>query len=181
SVCAALVTTTAACTHNDPTPSPATTTATSTPTPTPTPTPTLTLSAEQQQIEDAKAAYKTYRSTTNEVEQAGMADWRERILPLVGGDMREKKVSFYEQAEQQGLRQTGEIAIAGMTVIASTDRTVTLEVCHDNTGADLVNPAGESVLLAGYASRLISTIEMFQQDDGRWTVNSGEADEERPC
>lgn len=188
-VCAALVTTTAACTHNDPTPSPATTTATSTPTPTPTPTPTLTLSAEQQQIEDAKATYVDYVEAINTVAIAGMSDWMEKVVaPYLAGDEREKRVSYYTQASEQGLRQTGEMTVASLTVTEYTPNpagdfheTLTFEVCLDNSAVDVVDPAGTSVLLEGFPDRLITVETMRRQEDGRWTLIASNTDQARPC
>ena len=185
-ICAALVTTAAACTPEDPTPTPTATTSTPSSTPTPTPTPTPTLSEKDQNIADAKAAYETYVATRNAVEQAGMADWRAKILPLVGGDLRMQKINFYDQAAEQGLRQTGATTIASITVTdyAASDQgtdQVTLEVCNDNSSVDLVDPNGASVLQPGFPPRLISTVLMQHQSDGRWTVNTATADVDRTC
>jgi len=185
-LCTALVATTAAaCTPDDPTPSP-TTSSTSTPTTTPTPTPTPTLSEKDQNIADAKAAYELYVATRNVVEQGGMTNWREQILPLVGGDLRAQKVSFYEQAVEQQLRQTGATTIAALTATGYTPSTVgndqvTLEVCNDNSGVDLVDPSGKSVLQPGFPPRLTSIVVMQHQGGERWTVNSASADVDRPC
>jgi type V secretory pathway adhesin AidA len=180
-LCAALVATTAACTPDDPTPSPTATTATPTPTPTPTPTRTPTVDARQQRIEDAKAAYVAYTAAVNDVMQNSGAGATEKIIaPYVSGDLRPRLVSYYQQVVDQGLRQTGATKIASLEVV-SDDGTIVLDACLDNSGVDVVDPTGKSVLLPGFPSRLVTVETLRQQDDGRWTLVRSETDQARPC
>lgn len=182
----------AGCTGNtgeDPTPSP-TTSVTPTPTATPTPTPTEdpAEAAKQQNIDDAKAAYENFIAVTNRVEANAMAGWQDEVMPLLGsGELRSERQSFYEQAATQGLRQVGDTKISSMTVTeyvpdpnGLNHEQVRLDVCLDNSETDVVNPAGESVLLEGFPARLVIAVLMQRQDDGRWTVNE-DTTTERTC
>jgi hypothetical protein len=185
----ALVASATACTPDDPQPTP-TPTATS-PAPTPTTTPTPTPDAQQQLIDEAKATYERYIEDRNEVEQASMAGWEERILPYLGTpELAAERRSYYEQAIQQGLRQTGEQVIASLTVTnfasdpsGSGFEQITLEACLDNGGVDIVTPEGQSVLLPGYPTRLITEAVLQRQgnENATWALSSESTKEDRPC
>ncbi|GIG29272.1 hypothetical protein [Cellulomonas marina] len=188
-IAGALVAGTTACTPDDRKPTPtATTTTAPTPSPTPTPTPTPTLDPVQEQIGEARAAYEHYNAVDNAVQQAGMAGWQDQVIPLVGGDYREVLVNYYTQASQQGLRQTGETAIASLTVTehipdpsGGGGEQVRMEACLDTSDSDIVNPEGASVTQPGFPDRLITAVLMQRQADGRWTVNAAETLQDRPC
>ena len=181
-ICAALVTTAAACTPDDPAPTPTPTTSTTpTSTPTPTPTPTPTLSEKDQNIADAKAAYLLYTAAFNEVMKASGAGWMEKVIaPYVSGDLRPRLVNYFQQVADQGLQQTGDKKVASLEVV-SADGTVVLDACLDNSGVDVFDKSGKSVILEGFPDRLITVETVRRQDDGRWTLVDSQTDQDRPC
>lgn len=151
-------------------------------TPAPTPTPTQTLSAKQQNIADAKAAYKSFLTMSNKVREDHMKGWKQ-ILTYVGSDdLRSELENFYTQAEAQKLRQVGDSKIASWTVTKYVEdatgaghEQVHMDVCIDNSASDVLNPEGDSVLLKGYIQKQILTVVLQHQKDGRWTVNENKA------
>lgn len=178
------------CTSGDPDPTPTPTVTSPSPTQSPDPTPTAspTLDTQQQHIEEAKASYTTYISVSSEVEQAGMTDWQSKVMPLVSGELRDIVQNFYEQASEQGLRQVGEPKIASMNVVEYVEdptgagfEQVRMEVCLDNSEVDVVDPAGNSVLLEGYPDRLLHDVLMQRQNSGRWTVTRNTTLEGQTC
>lgn len=182
-IAGALVAGATACTPDDPEPTPTPSATTPSATPTPTASPTPTLDAQQQRIEDAKAAYLAYTAAVNQVMQtAGATGWMETVVaPYVSGDLRPRLVSYYGQVSAQQLRQTGETKVASLEATESVEQRVVLEACLDNSGIDVVDPSGKSVLLEGFPDRLITVETMRQQDDGRWTLVASETDQARPC
>lgn len=176
-----------ACTGgDDPDPTPTTPTPTET-TPEPTPTePTPEDSAEaarQEAIDAAKARYTEFIAIRNEVDQAGGAGGYEAIVGFLGTpDLMQTYEAIYTQWSEQGLRQTGERKVASVEVtdfqgdptVEGQTLAATLKVCLDNTGVDVVDPSGKSVLLEGYPPRLIQDVQMQTQEDGRWTITKNE-------
>ena len=172
----------AACTTggDDPTPSPTATKSSPTPTETETTPADPVEAAKQANIDAAKARYTDYIATINAIATDGMTDGYNRILDFLGTpDMMNERASYYAQASEQGLRQTGEIKIASVTVteyngdptVAGQTQQLRMDVCLDNSGVDIVRPDGTSALLPGYPPRLIQNVLMQTQQDGRWTVN----------
>lgn len=172
----------------DPTPPPSPTPTETTPEPTPTETTPddPVEAARQEAIDAAKARYTDFIAVRNEVDQAGGAGGYEAVLPFLGTpDLMQTYESIYAQWAEQQLRQTGERSVAAIKVTdlqgdptAGQILIADLEICLDNTGVDVVNPAGESVLLEGYPARLLQDVRMQTQEDGRWTIIKNENTEQ---
>ncbi len=179
-----------ACTGgDDPDPTPTTPTPTET---TPEPTPTETTpedpaeAARQEAIDAAKERYTDFIATISKANQASGAGGYEALLPFLGTpELMQMYETVYAQWTEQGLRQTGDTKIASITVTdlqgdptAGQILIADLEVCLDNTGVDIVNPAGESVTLEGYPDRILQDVQMQTQEDGRWTIIKDDATEQ---
>jgi len=179
-----------ACTGgDDPDPKPTTPAPTeTTPEPTPTePTPEdPAKAARQEAIDAAQARYAEFIATSNEVNKAGGAGGYDALIMFLGTpELMQMYETVYAQWTEQGLRQTGDTKIAASKVTdlqgdpaARQTLIADLEVCLDNTGVEIVNPAGESVTLEDYPDRVLQRVQMQTQDDGRWTVVKDEPTEE---
>lgn len=160
------------------------------PEPSPTPTVDPAQALQDQNTADAIAAFEAHIAAADRVGQAGMVGWETEVLSTIGsGELREETVSLYTQLIEQGVRQTGDTEISSIVVTdyvadptGAGHEQVRLDACLDISKAEMVNSGGESVLLEGFPTRLITTVLMQHQGPGGyWTVNESVTDQERPC
>ena len=191
------VTALSACTDSGPTPSPI---------PVPTDPTTSTLSEEPPQPAEpsldsdlaasaAETALRDYLDLSNELRiDAG--------LPLDGleshatGIELDSQTTFLTDWREKGWQATGEARLVEVDVVdVSLDNsapdsgrvpTVTVEVCADVAGTDVVDASGDSVVAPDRADRgwtryLVSNYEWDADPTGGWRVASSETLEREPC
>ncbi|NTW40016.1 MAG: hypothetical protein HGA44_09015 [Cellulomonadaceae bacterium] len=167
---------------------PTTTAATATPEPTPTPDAAqIARELEDTNIAAAKATYVDLVALVDQIGKDTMADW-ERIMPFIGGDLISSMPTYFQDYETAGVRATGDTKVVSQDVVeyipdpnGSGHERMTLDACVDSSAIEMFTPDGVSVLESDWPERLINTITMQHQDDGRWTLDSGLADADRPC
>ncbi|GEK23130.1 hypothetical protein [Cellulomonas xylanilytica] len=169
---------------------PGTPTATSTPTATVTasPTPTLdpALAEQQESVEAATATLATFLRVSDEIAEAGYADWS-AMSTLVGGELRTNLVSFFEQSRDLGARQTSRGTVESIvlkefqpgTPGAGGER-VLLDACLDNSTSEVLLPDGSSDIDRSYPQRVVVTYTVQHHVDF-WTVDDAQSDASRTC
>ncbi|MCL2091341.1 MAG: hypothetical protein FWH11_09010 [Micrococcales bacterium] len=148
---------------------------------------TLTLSPKEQNIEDAKTAYKHYRGLYDEVAQGGYHDWDAKLRTLTVGDHRADLIGYARAAEAAGAHQVGTVKVVSMTATEYVDsgtgsghERVTFEVCEDDTGRQVIMPDGTDDLIPGTTGRFVATTTMAHAGDA-WIVANYHKDRGRPC
>ena len=161
---------------------------TSSATPSPTPSPTLdpAEAKEQAAVAAATETLTTLVRAADETAQAGYADFAP-LNGLVGGDLRVRLLSLYEQSRDIGAHQTGTTILEDITVVKflpgperGGGEQVILEACSDNTSKDVLLADGSSGGDPAYPKRLIVSYTV-QNTDGHWTVDTSESDPARTC
>ena len=163
-----------------------TSSATTSATPTGTPTTDPAAAQEQAFVDAATAALTALVATSDEIGQAGYADWAP-MAGLVGGDLRVRAQDLHEQRAASGSRQTGSTTIDDVTVAeydAGPDgggrERVVLDACVDTSDVDIVLADGTSRLDPDEPTRLVVRYTV-QNTDGHWTVDDIASDPAQTC
>lgn len=132
----------------------------------------------------ALTAYNKYR----EAQVAAMA-----TSDVSGGDLRlytadplltQIRVTL-QQHREQGLVNTGEPSWSPRVTevnVASRPHTAQIEDCFDNGTWSVVRKStGESVSARGQSTRYLVVAKAVQYDDGRWLIQSAQAQRDRQC
>ncbi len=142
------------------------------PDPEPTPTSDTTIAApplfttEEEALAAAEAAYAEYTRVLNEVGQAGWKDLAPLETVLVGDEL----ASFRESAadaQSKGWRQVGEAKFDSVSIQFFEPRpsAVTVYLCEDTSGVDIVDAQGTSVMAVEGLDRTPLEVE-FSEDRG---------------
>jgi hypothetical protein len=149
---------------------------------------TPTLSAKDRDVVNAKKTYLASIAADNQVEQAGMVGWEEKVLPYLGGSVRPIMGGFYHDALQKGWRQIGERKVASIAPVDYKDDLTTggysevvLRVCIDRTGVSVVDGNGAPVSFSNDdVKRQVLDMTIGRGPDGLWTVNQLDDPREGP-
>jgi hypothetical protein len=154
----------------------------------PTSAPTPTLSKTDQDLANAKKTYLDFVAVSNQVLQAGMEGWEDKVMPFVNGSVRPSMGSFYHDAAQKGWRQIGEMKIPSIVPVSQeahpTDggyRQVVFRVCIDNTDVSYVDANGAPAPYGNdEVKRTMMDMTMVRDQDGFWTLNEADVAKDGP-
>jgi hypothetical protein len=160
----AAITATSACTANDPKPTPSTTTSvTSTPT-TPTPSSTSLSPAEQ----DAKDAAQTITRFWGVLD--ALASDQKKSLDELATVSRDQAIAQWRSNltsyRRSGWKQVGDSTVLSAKAQALSANTFTVKACIDVSKANVVDPAGKSVIAAGRQDRTEYTYKVQKAPGG---------------
>lgn len=139
---------------------------------------------EDEAIAAAEEVYREYLRVSDDVTTTGDVDVAAFEAVAIGQALSEAQVAA-ENYQLAGITRVGKVEVAALTpseVSLETEvREVTLEVCLDVSGTDLIGPDGESVVSPDDPDRLASTAFVRDYlDRGGWLVARIVAEGE-PC
>lgn len=188
------VTVLSACTDSGPTPSPTPAPTTSAPSEEPPPTAEPTSDADVA-ASAAETALRDYLDLSNDLRiDAGLS--LDELESLATGIELDSQTAFLTDWREKGWQATGEARLVEVDVVdVSLDNsapdsgrvpTVTVEVCADVAGTDVVDASGDSVVAPDRADRgwtryLVSNYAWDADPSGGWRVASSETLEREPC
>ena len=155
----------------------------------PSPSPTVG-EAEQQAVEAAEQTLQDFYEVGAKVGNAGFTNWQVMQGFWTDGEQWETQRATYEQRVADGWKTEG---AATFTDAKATDvdlgedgvgdERVTLQVCNDTSGVTTLDADGAKVARAeGVPERFTVVYTLSARgEDGRWGIDSREADTERSC
>ena len=141
--------------------------------------------SDEEALAAAEAAYREYLTVVNTVLQEGGAD-PERIQPLVSDEVWADDLKGAERWQQDGLTSIGETTLEKSVlqqVISTESSTEVVSYnCLSNTGVDVLNDAGESVVSADRPQAyVVESVVSFESAED-WTLEEySEVEEVESC
>lgn len=133
------------------------------PEPQPTPTPPPAFASEEEAFAAAEEVYRAYTEATNATDLADPKTFEavyERLVDEAESSARENFAEFYAN----GLQRSGTSSFDTFTPVSFRDEIVTVRLCLDVSGVDLVDAAGVSVVPADRPPRQPIEVEFVQAD-----------------
>ncbi|MEL7976845.1 hypothetical protein AAG589_13365 [Isoptericola sp. F-RaC21] len=156
--------------------------------PSPSPSPTVD-AVERESVEAAEQTLQDFYELGAKVSNSGFANWQVMQGFWTDDEQWQAQRATYEQRVADGWTTEG---AATFTDVKATDvdtgdeepgdERVTLEVCNDASGVTTLDKEGAKVPRAeGVPERFIVVYTMSARDEGRWGIDSREADTEQAC
>ena len=124
-------------------------------TPAPTPTSTPLFASDAEALKAAEAAYKRFNDVADEILHEGGAD-PDRLKAVATGSLLSSNITGFKSYQAMGYRSIGSIASSDFRLeqlAADRKRTVTVYVCEDVSGVDVIDSSGKSVVPASRPDR----------------------------
>ncbi|MBA8846855.1 hypothetical protein [Microcella alkalica] len=141
--------------------------------------------SDEEALAAAEAAYAEYLAVVNTVLQEGGTD-PERIRPLVSNEVWTDDLQGAERWQQEGLISIGETrlekSVLQQVISTESSTEVVTYNCLSNTGVDVLNEAGESVVSADRPTAYVieSVVSFTAPED--WTLEEySEVEEVESC